>query len=151
MKTKKSTRRISKASPRASVRAPKFPACGTCGDHHAPPIPKCDRYNGWKNRETWCVHLWLSNEERTSNFWYSEGAVARAEAEDSAPLWEGNTPRQRATFRLAERMRVTISDEIDEMVSPKGEAGFAMDLLNGALGAVDWFEVAAHFLPDEPA
>lgn len=26
-----------------------------------------DEYNGWSNRETWLVHLWLTNEERLYN------------------------------------------------------------------------------------
>jgi hypothetical protein len=28
-----------------------------------------DRYNGWTNYETWCVNLWLSNDEGSSRYW----------------------------------------------------------------------------------
>lgn len=32
------------------------------------------RYNGWANRPTWLVHLWLTNEEPSYNYWRAEAA-----------------------------------------------------------------------------
>lgn len=88
-------------------------------------------YNGWANYETWCVHLWLTNEEGSYRYWREEAERHRKDNGEDA------------SGTLAEQLR----SELEE-ASPIEEASLFSDLLNAALGEVDWFEVADAFLED---
>ena len=88
-------------------------------------------YNGWTNYETWCVHLWLSNDEGTYRYWREE--AGRHLKED----------REDARYSLARQLK----SELEE-ASPLAEASLFSDLLNAALSEVDWHEVADAFLED---
>ncbi len=80
-----------------------------------------DRYNGWKNRETWCVNLWLS----------SDTPELYQEARDAA--WqlvaEGHHPDHFREFVEA----YVFGDE--------APASLGTDLIMGALSVVDWHAV----------
>jgi hypothetical protein len=89
------------------------------------------RYNGWANYETWCVHLWLTNERESYFNWREEAARHRKEFRDDA------------TEHLAKQME----SEIEE-ASPLKSASLFSELLNGALSEVDWREIAEAFLED---
>lgn len=83
--------------------------------------------NGWTNYETWCVNLWLDSEE------VSQRAVREMTFD---ALSEADGDRTRATGRLADRLK----DDLEEAM-PKVEGMWA-DLLNAALGEVNWQEIA---------
>ena len=90
-------------------------------------------YNGWANYPTWCVNLWLSNEE---------------------PLYREALERVREAAEVAEThttpKRVEAGDALREWVTldlvPELGASFASDLLGWALGQVDWMEIADGWL-----
>lgn len=75
-------------------------------------------YNGWSNRETWVVNLWLTNEE----CYYHELCSIIKDFD-------------------------TVSEQADELeqyvrwVIDSDDAGMASDLLSTSLGRVDWYEV----------
>jgi hypothetical protein len=98
-------------------------------------------FNGWANYETWCVNLWLTNDEGADCYWREQAADRLAEAEDRPE--PHLTPRERARVALADQLR----DELTEEESIPG-ANLYRDLLNAALGEVDWHEVADAFLED---
>lgn len=83
-------------------------------------------YNGWKNRETWLVNLWLTNDRETYITIYD--LVHSSEAD----------------YLAADR----IKDYLDEMNPLEETASVYVDLLNTALSRVDWLEVAQAFLED---
>lgn len=85
-------------------------------------------YNGWKNKETWTVNLWLSNDE------YSYFAVT-------------NGARTRTVDELADHLKTSCEDLLDEIENLK--TGMFRDLLISALEDVDWHEIAAGFKEDE--
>jgi hypothetical protein len=84
-----------------------------------------EKYNGWTNRETWLVNLWIEN-ERESHFYWKERTKEILE----------DQPRDQATRCLA-----NVLEEWCEELEPKGSTLFA-DLMSAALGRVDWFEIA---------
>lgn len=80
-----------------------------------------DKYNGWTNRATWLVQLWLDNEQGTQVALYD---IARSNRESLANTADG------------------IKDYIEELL-PELD-GFAADLMSVAIGEVNWSEIAEH-------
>ncbi len=83
-------------------------------------------YNGWSNYETWNVKLWLDNEQGSSE-----------EVRDMAR-------RARSVNDLAESLKVMVND-----AAPDLRASCFADLLNAALGEVDWYEIAESYYEEE--
>lgn len=80
-----------------------------------------DTYNGWTNRETWLVNLWLTNER-----YLYDCARGCHSAEE-------------------------IKDLVEELIEDAGETtriGLIADLLNTALARVDWYEIYQNFAKD---
>lgn len=76
-------------------------------------------YNGWSNRETWIVNLWLTNDE----CYYGELC-------DIVKNFE-------TTYEQAEEIEQYVHWIIDV-----DESSMTSDLLTASLGRVDWYEIA---------
>lgn len=97
------------------------------------------RYNGWENYETWCVYLWLTNDEGSYRYWREEATRHRKEA------------RKDASEKLAEQLRETFEQFHPfrgEHLAKPNEPDVYCDLLDAALSEVDWREIADAFLEE---
>ncbi len=92
-------------------------------------------YNGWSNYETWNVALWIDNEQGS----YSERCEMSQSIYDDA-----NGDMDEAKRKLSDWLK----DWIEEMNPIASDASLFSDLLNAALGEVDWYEIAENFLED---
>ena len=81
-------------------------------------------YNGWTNRETWCCHLWLTNDEGTYN-WLSILAT-------------NFKPYELANF-IEDYLTEWMPDTIEE------HASIYDDLLSTAIHNINFDEVANTF------
>lgn len=79
-------------------------------------------YNGWSNRETWLVSLWLNNDESL----YSQ-LLAAVELHDSASI--------KAEW-LAER----VQEQLDWYLEDQ-DASLWVDILWASFYRVDWVEI----------
>ena len=100
------------------------------------------RYNGWTNYETWCVKLWIDNDQGEHEHWREQ---AREAWRDSVhPQYPGQARSDTARAYLAERLKDAWHD-----ANPDLGATVWADLLGAALGEVDWYEIAQAMLDDE--
>lgn len=109
-------------------------------------MEKKTEYNSWSNYETWCVLLWLTNEEGSYRYWSEEAARHLEAARDCEVVRAGKqTPEEESRSSLAKQLKKDIGD-----ASPLSHASGSLfvDLLYAALTQVDWYEVAAAFLED---
>jgi len=105
-----------------------------------------DKYNGWTNRATWCVYLWIGNDEALYNdarqaVWglsADEGIDnLRALIYDSAPRDVG-APRDVATMW-------------DDLLDESAFCGTDYDLskaVNKIMRAINWREIRRALLED---
>ena len=91
-------------------------------------------YNGWTNYETWVVNLWLTNDSGSDEH-------LREMARDCLTHLDGDMDD--ATWELAKR----IEEDHDEFMPET--TGVYSDLLNHALGCVNWGEIARHVISEE--
>lgn len=101
------------------------------------------QYNGWTNYETWLVNLWLTNDQGSQEMvqeWAQE-CVQDAIDKDC----DSDSIKNDAAYELGER----IKDWHDEMQAETvGTSGVFTDLLNAALGSVNWYEIGQHFVDE---
>lgn len=102
------------------------------------------RYNGWTNYETWCVKLWIDNDQGEYEMWREATRESWLEAEEGGNPYVAER-QDRARILLAERLK----DAYEEHAGEVGVSGVLADLLNAALGAVDWYEIAQSMLDDQ--
>jgi hypothetical protein len=102
-----------------------------------------ETYNGWKNYPTWCVNLWLGNDEGLYNEATAKAEYAVTYTDDhpnvSAEIW---TTEETRRFTLADDLKGWVRDEL----APDLGASFGADLLGYALDQVDWNEIADAWL-----
>ena len=99
-------------------------------------------FNGWTNYETWAVHLWLNNEESTYRYWREQAEKWTTQALHLPQVLTGDwTAEQAQRFRLADQLQEEFED-----ASPLTEPTAYTDLLNSAIGEVNWHEIAEAFL-----
>lgn len=97
-------------------------------------------YNGWTNRETWLVSIWIDNEQQSYNYWREQAAFHRDQP-SSSEYW---TREESAKFGLAADLR-TYFGESNPLV---GQASFWNDLMVAALANVEWNEIAENLLAE---
>jgi hypothetical protein len=98
-----------------------------------------DECNGWHNYETWVVNLWMDNERGQQDYWLEEARQCFDEAAADGCL----TRADMAAIALADRIKDEHEDAATEMLRHSNyETGPLADLLNGALGAVNWDQIA---------
>jgi len=84
-------------------------------------------YNGWTNYETWCVNLWLTNEQGSAEF-LTETATRPADLSERA-----------------QSLKEWVTDADDDFPS----SGLFQDLLQAALDNVDWREIVENHEHDD--
>lgn len=90
-------------------------------------------YNGWSNYETWCVNLWIENDYGSYKHWQKEAHDACTTADD----------RDEAVDRLAGALKAEHEESMPELRGPWA------DMLNAAMGEVDWHEIAGYMVDAE--
>ena len=84
-------------------------------------------YNDWKNKETWLVNLWL-------------GDMLTMDRETGNEI-------------TADYIEMLVEDMVDGALNrgARSFSGFVIDVLNCALGEIDYHELASHYEEEENA
>ena len=97
-------------------------------------------YNGYTNYQTWCVNLWLNNEEDTYRYWVAETVDVWKHAKPDDVL----TRLGVANRELASRLRDVVESGNPLQANPS----MYSDILTSALQEVNWQEIASAMLEE---
>jgi len=89
--------------------------------------------NGWDNRETWLVNLWISEGYAGGSDYVAEHAAKVVDDGDGA-------------YELGKWIEQEVRENIAEETNKAD--GLGADLLGAALAAVNWHEIAEHYISD---
>ncbi len=87
-----------------------------------------ETYNGWTNKATWLVKLWIDNDQGSQEYWLERGALTF------------NAP-----YALARELEEHFEDAALDL---NGVTGFFSDLMSYALACVNWDEIATAYIED---
>lgn len=98
-------------------------------------------YNGWFNYETWLMALWIGNEEGSSRYWDEQAEDCWESTDEDDPK---DDREEEAVRELADRLE----NEFEEANPLASQASFWADMMNAALGEVNWDEIAEGMIAD---
>ena len=105
-------------------------------------------YNGWTNYETWLVNLWIDNDQGTQEYWLDKAKDFAECAQDSSQVRDGIwTTAEAAKFNFADFLKDRYEGDAAYFL-PSDRANVFHDLLQAALGRVEWMEIAASLLDE---
>lgn len=93
-------------------------------------------YNGWTNYETWCVNLWIDNDQ------------GLAESVRDLAI------NERDTYALSKEIEALIDSmhpfngDYTTKETQAYQCSLWADLLGAALSEVDWYDIAEHWIAD---
>ncbi len=97
-------------------------------------------YNGWTNYETWNVKLWIDNEQGSYEYWRERAQELWNDTTSGQYEWE--TREEMFTRNLADMLKDEHEENAPELSGPYA------DLMNAALGEVNWREIAQSYIED---
>ena len=86
-------------------------------------------YNGWTNWETWVTNLWID-----------EGVLDLFAVGEQARYFAENDDPNGAAYEMGKWLR----EQIEGLITNSESIGLEADLIGGALGKVNWTEIARH-------
>lgn len=97
-------------------------------------------YNGWTNRQTWLVNLWMTNDGTSSSMMtdWARVAIRQNDATQEDTYW-----RDEAVNYMAKDMETHFQYNAPDV------GGLYADLLNASLALVNWREIAECWVDDE--
>lgn len=110
-----------------------------------------ETYNGWTNRETWAVALWINNDQgaQESVFELVRELVDRHQREQDDRAEAGRYDEPISPTFVGEQVREWLDDTLDMLLDGDSAAretykNWRDDL--GSLWRVDWHEIGRSFL-----
>ena len=91
-----------------------------------------ETYNGWTNYETWCLNIWIDNDQYL--------AERKAELIREVTLHYDD--------KQAYELSLLLENMVEELKDNALEVGLLSDLLGGAIGKINFFELAEHYIED---
>jgi len=89
-----------------------------------------ETYNGWTNRETWALHLWLTNEEPWYRMIQRWGNMYLPEDKDEIGVYE------------ADKIKGEVEEWYNDILERGGEGAINVAADIGSIWRVDWQELA---------
>jgi hypothetical protein len=90
-------------------------------------------YNGWTNYQTWAAKLWIDNDQSSQEYWLERATECLSDN-------EGDTDAAR--YDLANELQSQHEEFMPEV------SGIYADLMQSALGLIDWREIASSLIED---
>ena len=91
-----------------------------------------ETYNGWTNYETWCLNIWIDNDQYL--------AERKAELVREVTLHYDD----KQVYELS----LLLESMVEELKDNALEVGLLSDLLGGAIGKINFYELAEHYIND---
>ncbi len=91
-----------------------------------------ETYNGWTNYETWCLNIWIDNDQYLNE--------RKAELIREVTLHYDD--------KQAYELSLLLENMVEELKDNALEVGLLSDLLGGAIGKINFFELAEHYIED---
>ena len=104
---------------------------------------KDNTYNGWTNYETWNWKLWIDNDYGSYEYWREQAQALNSSAKAQ---YDFETDRDAAIRALAEQLEEDSEQAAEQFMA--SQSGPFADLLNAAVGRIEWREIATSMIDD---